>query len=891
MTARVEEGEGFPPFDAVQHRVAGVLEILRARDRSAGRPRRRGIVSVRAPPSGAARCGPAGPDRRRSAGRPRGSCRRRAQSAAGWRRRTGGRCEHGRQAGPSPCRGPGGKERIEGTRLGGFVLPSPVSVHRDDDVATRHDRRSLGRHHVPTTSAARVSIVSMPPPGHRVAGVDGQVHHHLLDLAGVGLDPPASAASETLSSTSSPIRRRAALRVPPSPRSDRTPRLQHLLPADRQELAGQRRRAFPGVADAAPVVVALAGRRGPQQRQVGGAVDDRQQVVEVVGDAAGEAAQALHLLGLEELRLQLRVVGDVDVRAEQRDLAVAVIEQHGGVRQHVAIAAVLVPAAVLDLEVRRLAAQVLADGRDGALEVLGMEPAAPRLEVRPRSRCPRSRAAVSTGRVVTVSETRLHSHRRPLAGADRPLERTCDRAAPPWPGPGRPRRADVHGEPTSMAISSRVALRRRPPRRVGRAHDEHAADGVVAGAQRKAGHRAIAVRAASAPAADIGQAAPCASPPLAMTRRPSASARTGVTRREHRVDDGGPQPAAVRRVAASAAMTSGAPAASGFRATRRPRIRPLDCDAARPVEHRGQVPFPDDDVVDVAQHRVDAVQPRILSVATSSAARLRASTEATASMVTNASSIRQAPSRSRPFARPSPLRSSRALALQPRPADRQRDDQRDRQHPPERGAADSVRGELRITPPSADDEDPRRARRRERRVQPPGWRGRDVVERTPCRHVTLERDEGEEAHRQRQHSLGRPASPDRRRGRGRGPHQREVCAATTAAGRPVRLARRRCPGRASSMPRCQPKAFRRGWPPRRRDHPPSASAPAWPGARSRGRQYEGSAAHGRPERVGLHRNPPGLSLNQGGERRRAIRAAPGGRRRTRPCPAPWRAER
>ena len=79
-----------------------------------------------------------------------------------------------------------------------------------------------------------------------------------------------------------------------------------------------------------------------REQELGVAVDDGEEVVEVVGDPAREPADRLHLLGLEELLLQadpLRQV--VDVEAEAADGALAVPE---GDRQGVGPEARAVPA-------------------------------------------------------------------------------------------------------------------------------------------------------------------------------------------------------------------------------------------------------------------------------------------------------------------------------------------------------------------------------------------------------------------------------------------------------------------------------------------------------------------------------------------------------------------
>ncbi len=49
-----------------------------------------------------------------------------------------------------------------------------------------------------------------------------------------------------------------------------------------------------------------------QEELVGPQADGGQQVVEIVGDAAGELADGLHLVALGELELHRLLVGDVE---------------------------------------------------------------------------------------------------------------------------------------------------------------------------------------------------------------------------------------------------------------------------------------------------------------------------------------------------------------------------------------------------------------------------------------------------------------------------------------------------------------------------------------------------------------------------------------------------
>src|SRR6185503_12197567 len=82
-----------------------------------------------------------------------------------------------------------------------------------------------------------------------------------------------------------------------------------LLAAEGEQLPGEGGGAVPGLEDlgdlaAGGVAVVEAG-----DHELGVADDDEQEVVEVVGDAAGEAADGLHLLGLAELLLEAAAGG------------------------------------------------------------------------------------------------------------------------------------------------------------------------------------------------------------------------------------------------------------------------------------------------------------------------------------------------------------------------------------------------------------------------------------------------------------------------------------------------------------------------------------------------------------------------------------------------------
>ena len=90
-----------------------------------------------------------------------------------------------------------GSKAREATSLS---MPMPVSVTSEPDEAAGLDRRASAIVSAGPSSAFPVSNVRVPPLGHRVAGVDGEVDQDLLDPGRVlgerpevGLEPPLDA--------------------------------------------------------------------------------------------------------------------------------------------------------------------------------------------------------------------------------------------------------------------------------------------------------------------------------------------------------------------------------------------------------------------------------------------------------------------------------------------------------------------------------------------------------------------------------------------------------------------------------------------------------------------------------------------------------------------------
>ncbi len=140
---------------------------------------------------------------------------------------------------------------------------------------------------------------------HRVAGVDGEVEDGVFELgrigpdvpgrlgeAGVDGDPLADRAVDQLEHVLDQLGRRHRLGQ------------QRLGAGEGEQAAGERGGAGRALHRIVEVELDLAARAVQlAPGEIEAADDDREHVVEIVGDAAGQLADRLHLLDLAELRL------------------------------------------------------------------------------------------------------------------------------------------------------------------------------------------------------------------------------------------------------------------------------------------------------------------------------------------------------------------------------------------------------------------------------------------------------------------------------------------------------------------------------------------------------------------------------------------------------------
>ena len=213
---------------------------------------------------------------------------------------------HGREPEPGALpRRLGGEERVEDARLGLRVHPDAVVRHVEPHVLPRcGGDPPAGELVVQRGVARRDRDAAARLVGDGVARIDREVEDELLDLPRIGvheaerrieLEPQLAALADEQPEDAPEV---AHARVEVDALGP-----EELAPAECQELRRERGGAVGGFPDLVHELVRLVGGRDRHLQQRREPLDRREQVVEVVRDAAGEEAHRLHLLRRPELRL------------------------------------------------------------------------------------------------------------------------------------------------------------------------------------------------------------------------------------------------------------------------------------------------------------------------------------------------------------------------------------------------------------------------------------------------------------------------------------------------------------------------------------------------------------------------------------------------------------
>ena len=204
------------------------------------------------------------------------------------------------------------------------AMPVPVSAMASLDVGAGLqpvDGGLLGGHRpLPRRHPERAA------GGHRVRGVDHQVHHDLLQTGPVHHHLGQSAAASWKSNTMSAASSRRSIGSSSRASAETSIRDAEVWPrranASSWRVSSAARSAASRICSRSGCAEASSGARR-QPACVAG--DDRQEVVEVMGDPAGQLPDGLHLLRLGEPGGDLLALGDVgDDAAQALDAAVGV---------------------------------------------------------------------------------------------------------------------------------------------------------------------------------------------------------------------------------------------------------------------------------------------------------------------------------------------------------------------------------------------------------------------------------------------------------------------------------------------------------------------------------------------------------------------------------------
>ena len=182
--------------------------------------------------------------------------------------------------------------------------------------------------------------------GHGVASVDHQVEKDLFDLTGVGHDL-AQLGGKDDGQLDARSGRCPAHVLPAEHAADDLLHAAHdlvqvehaghhdLAPAEREQLTRELRSTLAGLADLEHVLLQRIAGRQRLDGEIGVAEDDREHVVEVVGDPAGERPHGLEPLLLPDLCLGAlqglfgpALLGEVADRSQETGLAVPVVLDH-----------------------------------------------------------------------------------------------------------------------------------------------------------------------------------------------------------------------------------------------------------------------------------------------------------------------------------------------------------------------------------------------------------------------------------------------------------------------------------------------------------------------------------------------------------------------------------
>src|SRR5712671_6784740 len=205
----------------------------------------------------------------------------------------------------------GSKEGLEDAGLGVAVHAFAGVADGNHDVGAVFDEsifRAVGlvEGHAGSANADFAAV------GHGVFGIDHKIHDDLLDLTGIGArtaDVGGEGGGEF--DIFADERAEETLQVQDDNVDVDNLKFKMLFAAEGKELTGERGGAIGGLANRVGFGVERMFGSELIEQDLGVPANDHEQIVEIVSDAAGEAADSFHFLGLAELVFEDAALGDV----------------------------------------------------------------------------------------------------------------------------------------------------------------------------------------------------------------------------------------------------------------------------------------------------------------------------------------------------------------------------------------------------------------------------------------------------------------------------------------------------------------------------------------------------------------------------------------------------
>src|SRR5580704_8748522 len=212
----------------------------------------------------------------------------------------------------------GSKEWLEGSRARRRLHADAVVSHSEENVVSDEHRVGIAANELVIHVEVAGRDLELASVGHGIARIHGQIHDDLFNLTLVGLD--ASQAGVEIGAKLDVFADQAfqhLLHVLDHGIQVQYAGIHDLLPAEGQQLAGERRSTMSGLQHLVHTTTQGAVGGGTLLNNFSVTDDDSEEIVEVVSHAPGKPTYRFHLLRLAKLFFQPFALGHVAIHDDQ----------------------------------------------------------------------------------------------------------------------------------------------------------------------------------------------------------------------------------------------------------------------------------------------------------------------------------------------------------------------------------------------------------------------------------------------------------------------------------------------------------------------------------------------------------------------------------------------